>query len=168
MFSLILGGCNKTEARRAVDLSKDSELNKTIAINKRIFLEEKKRINKYIELDSTLIYINSGKGFWYAYLTKKDNSVKPVRGDNIVFEQELIGMDGTILYAKKDLGLRSYVVDKEHIIKGLKEGLKIMGENEEIKFIFSSFVAYRMNGDTSGRIGSNEPIISKIKLIKIN
>ncbi len=168
MFLLTLGGCNKTEARRAVNLTKVSELNKTIAINKRIFLEEQNLIKKYIELDSTLAYINSGKGFWYAYLIKNDNSVKPIRGDNIVFEQELIGLDGTILYTKKDLGLRSYVVDKEHIIKGLKEGLKIMGEKEEIKFIFSSFVAYRMNGDASGRIGSNEPIISKIKLITIN
>jgi hypothetical protein len=43
-----------------------------------------------------------------------------------------------------------------------------MRENEEFKFIFSSFVAFRMNGDEAQKVGVNEPIISTIKLLKIN
>jgi gliding motility-associated peptidyl-prolyl isomerase len=168
LFALSLGGCEKTKPRRDVNLPKISELEKTIAVNKRIFSEEQNLIKKYMELDSTLVYNNSGKGFWYAYLKKVNNSTYPIKGDRVVFEEEILGLDGTILYAKKDLGLRTYVLDKEHIIKGLKEGIKLMKEGEEVKFLFSSFVAYRMNGDTSHVIGSNKPVISTIKLIKIN
>ena len=165
---LLLVGCEETVSRRAINAQEVSELDKTIAINKRLFSDEKRLMKKYMELDSMLVYINSGKGFWYANLTKVDDSAFPEKGDMVVFEQEILGLDGTILYAKKDLGLRKYVVDKEHIIKGLKEGIKLMKEGEEVKFLFSSFVAYRMNGDTSQVIGSNQPVISIIKLIKIN
>ena len=170
LFILALGmcSCKKTEPRRAINLTKVSELEKTIAVNKILFSEEQNLMKKYMELDSSLVYKNSRKGFWYAYLHKVNNSVFPKKGDIVVFEQEIIALDGTVLFAKKDLGLRSYVVDKEHIIKGLKEGLKLMKEGEEVKFLFSSFVAYRMNGDTSRIIGSNEPVVSIIKLIKIN
>lgn len=160
--------CKKEVPRRAVNLFKVSELEKTIDLNKKLFLREQKLIKIYIKLDSNLTYVNSGKGFWYAYLNKSDHSVTPKKGDEVIFEQEITGLDGVVLYAKKDLGLRKYVVDKEHIIKGLKEGIKLMKEGEELKFIFSSFVAYRMNGDASQVIGSNEPVISTIKLIKIN
>jgi gliding motility-associated peptidyl-prolyl isomerase len=164
----VLGACEKLEPRKAVNLTKVSELEKTIAINKRLFSEEQRLMKKYMELDSSLVYMNSGKGFWYAHLRRVNNSVFPKKGDEVLFEQEIIDLSGTILYAKKDLGLRKYVIDKEHIIKGLKEGLKLMKEGEEVKFLFSSFVAYRMNGDTSHIIESNEPVISTVKLIKVN
>ena len=170
VFIISLGfiACKNETPRYPVSFSKKSSLEKTIAINKRLFSDEKARLEKYMQLDSTLTYINSNKGFWYAYKNKEENGSSPVKGDIVSFEQEIIGLDGTILYAKKDLGLRTYVVDKEHIIKGLKEGIKIMKEGEHVKFLFSSFVAYRMNGDNNQIIGSNEPIVSEIHLVKIN
>ena len=42
-----------------------------------------------------------------------------------------------------------------------------MKEGEEILFVLPSFMAYRSTGDKNGRIGSNEPIVTKIKLTKI-
>ncbi|MDG1803771.1 gliding motility-associated peptidyl-prolyl isomerase GldI [Flavicella sp.] len=168
IISLGFIACKNETPRYPVSFSKKTSLEKTIAINKRLFSEEKAMMEKYMELDSTLSYINSNKGFWYAYRNKEEKGNTPVKGDVVSFEQEIIALDGTILYAKKDLGLRTYVVDKEHIIKGLKEGIKIMKEGEQVKFLFSSFVAYRMNGDNNQIIGSNEPIVSEVHLVKIN
>jgi len=165
---LSLAACTETQPRRAINLPKVSDLENTININKALFAEEQNLLQEYIALDSTLVYLNSGKGFYYAYLNKVKNGRFPKKGDQVLFEQEIIGLDGTILYAKNNLGLRSYIVDKEHQIKGLKEGIKLMKQGEEVKFLFSSFVAYRMNGDNLNIIGSNEPIVSTIKLIKIN
>jgi gliding motility-associated peptidyl-prolyl isomerase len=139
-----------------------------VNLNKRLFQIEQAIMKRYMDRDSTLTYHNSKKGFWYAYLQEDKNASCPIKGDTVFFEQEIIALDGRVLYAKKDLGLRKYVIDKEHIIKGLKEGLKIMKEGDEVKFLFSSFVAYRMNGDSSKVIGSNQPVISRIKLVRIN
>ena len=168
IIGLVFIACKNETPRYPVSVSNKSSLEKTIAINKRLFSKEKNLLKKYMEMDSTLTYINSNKGFWYAYINKVEKGKTPVKGDVVLFEQEIIGLNGAILYAKKDLGLRTYVVDKEHIIKGLKEGIKIMKEGEQVKFLFSSFVAYRMNGDNNHVIGSNEPVVSEVHLVKIN
>lgn len=165
---VLIISCTKTTPRKPVNYNSVSALEKTVVINKRLFAKEQQLLKKYMALDSSHTYINSNKGFWYTYITKNPKGSNPVKGDRVTFEQDIVALDGTMLYAKKELGLRNYYVDKEHVIKGVKEGIKIMREGEEIKFLFSSFVAYRMNGDSKHRIESNEPIVSTIRLIKIN
>lgn len=164
---LIIVSCKESEARRPVKHISSLALEKTVRINKRLFEKEQEQIQQYIALDSMNTYINSNKGFWYAYIEKNEKSMQPVKGDVVVFEQEIEALDGTVLYSKDAIGLRNYVVDKEHIIKGIKEGIKIMREGEKVKFLFSSFVAYRLTGDLE-QIRGNEPIVSTIRLIKIN
>ena len=168
MLCLLLVSCTKTKPRRAINGNSISALDKTVALNKKLFAKEQEQMQIYMDLDSSHTYINSNKGFWYTYLSKKEKGPRPIKGDRVTFEQDIIALDGTVLYAKKELGLRNYYVDKEHVIKGVKEGIKMMREGEEVKFLFSSFVAFRMNGDAAQRIDSNEPIISRIKIIKIN
>jgi len=149
---VLLLSCNEIVPRRPVSSPKISALDKTVLLNKRLFAEELILMEKYMQSDSLYTYINSQKGFWYAYVNEKKDSRFPLKGDEVFFEQEIIALNGTIIYAKKDLGLRKYVVDREHAIK----------------FLFSSFVAFRMNGDASHSIGSNEPFVNYIKLVKIN
>lgn len=165
---IFLVSCEPTTARKPVERKKRSDLDKTVAINKKMFALEQERMQAYIQLDSANNYSNSHKGFWYAKLAKSDDSPQPVKGDIVSYEQEITALDGTVLYAKNELGIQTYVVDKEHVVKGVKEGIKLMREGEEVKFIFSSFVAYRVNGDPNQKIGINEPIICTIKLLKIN
>lgn len=168
LLFICLISCDKVVPRKPVSFAEVSELERTVKINKQLFYRELELMKMYMKKDTTHTYFDSNKGFWYAYESKNDNGLMPVKGDNVVFEQEIISLEGVVLYAKKDLGLRRYVIDKEHIIKGLKEGLKIMKEGEEMKFLFSSFVAYRMNGDDNGIIGSNQPVVTRIKLVKVN
>tara|TARA_B100000809_G_scaffold263627_1_gene317324 strand:+ start:10508 stop:11041 length:534 start_codon:yes stop_codon:yes gene_type:complete len=168
LMCVLLVSCNESKVRRPVNHGSVSALEKTVIVNKMLFAKEEKQMQVYMNLDSTQTYINSEKGFWYTYISKKSKGARPVKGNKVVFEQDIVALDGTVLYAKNKLGLQNYFVDKEHVIKGVKEGIKLMREGEEVKFLFSSFVAYRMNGDSEHIIESNEPIISIIKLIKIN
>jgi gliding motility-associated peptidyl-prolyl isomerase len=168
IIGVLLFSCSESKSRKPVNHGGVSALEKTVAINKLLFANEEKKMQAYMVLDTIHTYINSKKGFWYTYISKNKKGAKPVTGNKVVFEQDIVALDGTILYAKNTLGLRNYVVDKEHVIKGVKEGIKIMREGEVVKFLFSSFVSYRMNGDSARVIDSNEPIISTIKLIKIN
>jgi FKBP-type peptidyl-prolyl cis-trans isomerase len=85
----------------------------------------------------------------------------------VYYEQEIQSLDGTVLMSKEALGIQSYVVDKEHRMKGLQDGIKIMRLGEEMQFVFSSFVAYRSKGNLEFNISPNQPIVCRIKLISI-
>jgi gliding motility-associated peptidyl-prolyl isomerase len=164
-----LSGCETTEARKPIQRKGTSSLKKTVAVNKALFEKEQHAMKDFMSLDSIHNYTDSKKGFWYTALVKaQEIGPKPIKGDVIQFEQEIRSLDGRLIYSKETLGIQTYVVDKEHVVKGVKEGVKLMRENEEFKFIFSSFVAFRMNGDEAQKVGVNEPIISTIKLLKIN
>jgi FKBP-type peptidyl-prolyl cis-trans isomerase len=57
-------------------------------------------------------------------------------------------------------------MDKQELMTGLREGLKIMKEGETVTFVFPSYKAYGYYGDMN-KIGSNTPIISKVTIINI-
>ncbi|MGB2129600.1 MAG: gliding motility-associated peptidyl-prolyl isomerase GldI [Flavicella sp.] len=166
-FTLV--SCDSNEARKPIQRKGGASLKKSVDVNKVLFEKEQNAMRDFMRLDSLHIYQDSGKGFWYTLLQKSSAITKtPVKGDVIQFEQEILSLNGKVIYSKEELGIQTYVVDKEHVVKGVKEGVKLMRENEEFKFIFSSFVAFRMNGDEAQRVGVNEPIVSIIKLLKIN
>ncbi|PJC60215.1 MAG: gliding motility-associated peptidyl-prolyl isomerase GldI, partial [Flavobacteriales bacterium CG_4_9_14_0_2_um_filter_35_242] len=49
---------------------------------------------------------------------------------------------------------------------GLQNGLKLMKENEEVMFLFPSFLAYGVLGDRK-KIKTNQPLIYTVYLKKI-
>jgi len=57
-------------------------------------------------------------------------------------------------------------MEKEELISGLREGLKIMKEGETVTFIFPSYKAYGYYGDLE-KIGVNMPIISTVTVLNI-
>lgn len=168
LFFALLVACKDAQPRKPVNKKGISVLDKTVEINKKIFSNEQKQIMAYMQLDTLHTYINSNKGFWYTYVKKNNKGKHPVKGDEVSYSQNIVALNGEVIYSESELGLQNYFVDKEYVIKGVKEGIKIMREGETVKFIFSSFVAYRMNGDSASRIRSNEPIISTIQNLKIN
>jgi gliding motility-associated peptidyl-prolyl isomerase len=163
---LLLFACKEPEARKPILRASGSELAKTVAINKKLVADEDRMIENYIHSDS-LKYKSTQKGFWYAYIVKNDSLQTPVKGDLVTFEQEIKSLNDSIIYSKEMLGLQQYYVDKEFTIKGIQEGIKLMHVGEEVKFVFSSYVAYRSQGDALKKIGIHEPIVCKLKLINI-
>lgn len=166
-FIALSFSCKNEVARKPVTNKSSSVFDRTVALNKKNLDRENILIENYIELDSFYEYKTTKKGFWYAYIKKNKTGKKPVKGDLIVFEQEILDLTNVILHSKEELGLQSYLVDKEHIINGLQEGLKLMREGEEMKFIFSSYVAFSTSGDKTKKIGVHEPVINTIKLINV-
>ena len=57
----------------------------------------------------------------------------------------------------------NYLVDKQEIMIGLRDGIKLMRKNEKVSFLFPSHIAYGYLGDKN-RIGSNVPIICTVTL----
>jgi gliding motility-associated peptidyl-prolyl isomerase len=163
----VIVACSKLEARRPKSHSSSKKVTETIEWYSKMVAHENTLIENFIKSDSMQVYQNSQKGFWYRYLTKKDKGVSPVKGDKVLFEQAIFSLSGELLYSAEELGVQEYFIDKEYVIKGVREGIKLMKEGEDMLFVLPSFVAYRSKGDDKKRIASNETILTRIKLINI-
>lgn len=165
LTSVLFLSCSKSEPRRPINKVKSSGVNVSIELNKRIRVLEEKWIEDYIKKDSLTTYQHSPFGFAYT-VTKTSNKPKKESNKNTVytFERTVYTLGNQLIYPKQLIKSRVAVSDE---ITGIKEGIKLMREDEEFKFIFTSFVAHGFYGD-GNRIGANTPIIVKIKLLNIN
>lgn len=156
--------CSQQQARKPVSQSSGSFINESIERNKVLIAEEEKAIDKFIKNDSLNEYIASPKGYWYSYNTKVDEvTPMPKRGDIAYFDYEIKNLQGTTIYTKKELKPQTYYVDKENILMGLRDGIKIMKKGEEITFLFPSHIGYGYHGDNN-KIGTNEPLLCTVTL----
>lgn len=162
---LYFSGCNKNqEARRPVSYASGSFMKKSIERNKKIVLKEEDRIDSIIKSQPKNKYYNSKNGFWYAYKTQNlTDSLTPKRGDVAYFSYEIKDFKGRIVYTESELKPQTYLVDKQNMMSGIREGIKLMRKNETVVFLFPSHAAYGFRGDNK-KIGSNEPLICTVKL----
>ena len=58
---------------------------------------------------------------------------------------------------------QTYYVDKENIMMGLRDGIKLMKKGEKVTFLFPSHMGYGYHGDDR-RIGHNQPLMTTITL----
>lgn len=164
VFVFILS-CNQTqEARRPISRAAGSFMKKSIERNKKIVLKEEDRIDSIIKSQPKNKYYASKNGFWYAYkIQNTTDSLTPKRGDVAYFNYEIKDFKGRIIYSESELKSQTYLVDKQNILSGLREGIKLMRKNEKVVFLFPSHSAYGFRGDTK-KIGSNQPLICIVKL----
>lgn len=168
VFCLFLfQGCKSPEPRKPVSRASKSFTSKSLKINKEIVQKEESYIQDLIDKDSANTYITSADGFWYYYNSRnKEDSLTPQFGDEVEFNYNLLTLRGDTIYSKKELGERAYVIDKEEIFTGLRQGLKLMKEGETVTFLFPSHQAYGYYGDND-KIGTHVALKSTVTLNKI-
>lgn len=161
--------CKAPEARNPIRVSSGSFINESINRNKKLSADEEARILQLIRKDTSNQYITSENGFWYSYEQRDTiaNGYKPVFGDVVTFTYDIKDLEGNTIYNEQELDTITYAIDKEELFFGLREGLKLMKEGEIITFLFPSYQAYGYYGDDH-KIGTNIPLISRVKLDKIN
>jgi gliding motility-associated peptidyl-prolyl isomerase len=162
---VFISGCNHNqEARRPVSRASGSFMKKSIERNKKIVLSEEDRIDSIIKSQPKVKYYTSKNGFWYAYKTQNaTDSLTPKRGDVAFFNYEIKDFKGRIIYSESELKSQTYLVDKQNIMSGLREGIKLMHKTEKVVFLFPSHVGYGFHGDNK-KIGTNQPLICTVKL----
>ena len=169
LFILSLVGCKSPEARKPVTQSSGTFINESIERNRLLVAREEAEILEIIEKDTINQYITSNSGFWYYYNKKSTDSINtetPDFGDVVQFDYDITELDGDVIYAEGEIPTKQYAVDKEDLFNGLREGLKLMKEGEEVTFIFPSHKAFGYYGDKN-KIGTNVPIITHVKLHSI-
>lgn len=166
LILIFIASCSIPEPRKPIVRKTSSFMSESVERNKKLNNAEEDLLKIKMDRDSLHQYINSEFGFWY-YYKKKDslNSKLVETGDEVIFTHEIRSLNDSIIYSQKELGDRNYLVDKEELISGLQEGIKLMREDEVIVFLFPSYKAYGYTGHE--RIGSNEPLIYSVHLKEI-
>ncbi|BCY28585.1 gliding motility-associated peptidyl-prolyl isomerase GldI [Flavobacterium okayamense] len=163
----LLTSCSNQQARKPVSYTENSFIKESIERNKKLIANEEKLIDDIIKKDTLKEYIASSKGYWYKYETKiEDVLPNPKRGDIAYFDYEIKNLMNQIIYTKAELKPQEYYVDKENILMGLRDGIKLMKQGETVTFLFPSHMAYGYRGDTD-KIDSNQPIICTVTLNEI-
>ena len=156
--------CKQQQARMPVSRSSGTFMKESAERNKKLIAGEEGKIDSIIKSDPKVQYIASKKGYWYRYDIKNEkDTLRPKKGDVAQFDYEILDLKGNVLYSEVELRPQTYIVDKQNIMMGLRDGIKLMHKNEKVTFLFPSHMAYGYRGDTK-RIKTNQPIIVTVML----
>jgi gliding motility-associated peptidyl-prolyl isomerase len=163
--SIIFSSCKQhQEARKPISQSSGSFMRESIARNKKLIASEEGLIDSIIKSNPSKKYIASKKGYWYSYETRNLlDSLTPKKGDVAFFDYEIKDLKGHIIYSQLELRPQVYKVDKEDIMMGLRDGIKLMRKNEKVNFLFTSRMGFGFHGDNN-KIGTNEPLFCTVTL----
>jgi len=164
--TILIASCSEKQARQPISHTSGTFMKESIDRNKKLNEQEKLAIAKIIQKDTAFLYNRSEKGFWYAYENKSTENVFPVKGDVVNFDYEITDLYGNTIYSAEELKTQTYHVDKQNIMSGLRNGIKLMHKGDKVKFIFPSQSAYGYHGDDK-KIGTNQPIICLVTLNEI-
>lgn len=160
-LALLCLSCKSPEARMPESVRSGSFLKESALRNKKLNELEQKQIKSIIKNNPETDYIASKSGFWYYYNTQiQGDTIQPKFGDIVDFNYNISNIDGSKIY---DTTNKTYVMDKEELFTGLREGLKLMKPSERITFIFPSQKAFGYYGDED-KIGTNIPLICEVTL----
>ena len=165
LFAVLLVGCKQhEEARRPISRSSGSFMKKSADRNKKLVASEEDVIKKIIKSNPKVKYYATRKGYWLSYDEKNTTDTQtPRKGDIAYFNLEIKDIKGKVIYSEAELGPQTYYVDKQDIMMGLRDGIKLMHKNETVTFLFPSHIAYGYHGDNK-RIGTNESLICTVTL----
>jgi gliding motility-associated peptidyl-prolyl isomerase len=164
LFVSVSGCKNHQEARRPISQTSGTFMKESVDRNKKLISGEEKQIDSIIKSNPKVKYIASKKGYWYSYEVQNlQDTITPKKGDVAFFEYEIKDLKGNTIYSQLELRPQTYLVDKQSIMTGLREGIKLMHKKEKVIFLFPSHIAFGFHGDNK-KIGSNQPLLVSVTL----
>jgi gliding motility-associated peptidyl-prolyl isomerase len=164
LIALLVAGCSKQQARRPVSQSSGTFMKESIKRNKKLIANEEQQIDSIIKSNPAVKYIASDKGYWYFYENEVTaDTIRPKRGDVAFFDYDVKDIKGNIIYSETELRPQVYFVDKQNIMMGLRDGIKLMNKGEKVTFLFPSHMGFGYHGDNK-KIGINQPLVCTVTL----
>jgi gliding motility-associated peptidyl-prolyl isomerase len=164
-FIMALTGCSQQQqARKPLSQSSGTFMRESIKRNKKLVANEEQQIDSIIKRDPSKKFIASDKGYWYYYDQEvTTDTIRPKRGDVAYFDYEVKDIKGNLIYSEAELRPQVYHVDKQNIMMGLRDGIKLMNEGETVTFLFPSHMGFGYHGDND-KIGINQPLMCTVTL----
>ncbi|MDV6170090.1 gliding motility-associated peptidyl-prolyl isomerase GldI [Flavobacterium sp. DG1-102-2] len=164
LLGVLIVSCSQQQARRPVSHTSGTFMKESIKRNKKLVASEESQIDSIIKSNPEIKYIASDKGYWYHYeMENAADTIRPKRGDVAFFNYDIKDIKGNVIYSETELKPQVYHVDKQNIMMGLRDGIKLMNEGEKVTFLFPSHMGFGYHGDND-RIGTNQPLICTVTL----
>ncbi len=164
VFITTLVSCKQPQARMPISRSSGTFMKESVIRNKKLVAGEEGRIDSIIKSNPEIKYFASKKGYWYSYdIRNEKDTLRPKKGDIAFFDYEIKDFKGNVIYSDVELRPQVYAIDKQNIMMGLRDGIKLMRKNEKVTFLFPSHMGFGYHGDEK-RIGTNEPLICTVTL----
>jgi gliding motility-associated peptidyl-prolyl isomerase len=162
---IVASSCKQhQEARRPISQASGSFMKRSVERNKKLITGEEGQIDSIIKSNPKIKYLASKKGYWYTYeIQNKLDTLTPKKGDVAFFDYEIKDLKGNVIYSELELRPQTYLVDKQNIIIGLRDGIKLMHKNEKVNFLFPSHMGFGYHGDNK-KIGANQPLLCTVTL----
>ena len=161
---LMITACSQQQARKPISQTSGTFMKESIDRNKKLIAGEEAVIDSIIKSNPNTAYIASKKGYWYYYVTKNaTDTLRPKKGDIAYFDYDVKDIKNNVIYSEVELKPQVYHVDKQNIMMGMRDAIKLMKKNETVTFLFPSHIGYGYHGDNN-RIGPNVPLICTITL----
>ena len=164
VVALSLLSCSQQQARRPITQTSGKFMKESVNRNKKLIANEEASIEELMKKHPERKYIASPKGYWYYYEQENTkDTLTPKRGDVAYFDYEIADLNGNIIYSEVELKPQTYLVDKQNILMGLRDGIKNMNKNEKVSFLFPSHLGHGYRGDND-RIPPNLPLVVTVSL----
>ena len=165
LVTFLVTACKQTqEARKPLSQKSGSFMKKSAERNRKLIAGEEGQIDSLMKSNPKVKYFASTKGYWYTYVVQNlQDTLTPKKGDVAFFDYEVKDLKGNIIYSQLELRPQTYTVDKQNIMTGLREGIKLMHKKETVIFLFPSHIAYGYHGDDK-KIGPNQPLLCTVTL----
>ena len=160
----LLASCSQQQARRPISQTSGKFMKESVKRNIKLIANEEALIDSVIKNHPERKYLATPKGYWYYYENQNTkDTLRPKRGDVAYFDYEVADLQGNIIYSEVELKPQTYLVDKQNILMGLRDGIKMMHKNEKVSFLFPSHLGHGYRGDND-RIPPNLPLIVTVNL----
>jgi FKBP-type peptidyl-prolyl cis-trans isomerase len=127
------------------EIKEESSEGKLERVNKFLIEKDQERIQSFIDRRNWDMQ-RTESGLWYSVYSEGTGR-KVSYGDYVKLKHEIRLLDGTLLYASDSTGLKTVHVGRDEEIKGLHEGLQLLSEGAEARFIIPPHLAYGLVGD---------------------
>lgn len=163
-FAVLLISCSQQQARKPLTQTSGKFMKESVNRNIKLIANEEALIDSVIRNHPERKYITTPKGYWYFYeIQNSKDTLRPKRGDVAYFDYEIADLKGNVIYSEVELRPQTYLVDKQNILMGLRDGIKIMHKGEKVSFLFPSHLGHGYRGDDN-RIPPNLPLIVTVSL----
>ena len=163
-FAILLASCSQQQARRPLTQTSGKFMKESMSRNIKLIANEEALIDSVIRKHPERKYVATPKGYWYYYeMENTKDTLTPKRGDVAFFDYEIADLKGNVIYSEVELKPQTYLVDKQNILMGLRDGIKLMNKNEKVSFLFPSHLGHGYRGDND-RIPPNLPLVVTVSL----
>lgn len=136
-----------------------------IRINKTLTHDDSKTIDRYIRSHSLDSMEVSPTGLFY-HIWGKPNGKQVETGDQVAIGYKLSLLDSTTCYSSEKDGPKCFKVGQGGVETGLEEGILLMKQGQNAKFIIPPHLAHGLVGDGK-RIPARAIVVYDIELLQV-